>query len=84
MALDAQSTQFNLDDIEAKYQQGLITVSDKLEQMINLVENHITFHLESQSVFDDDKLSSYERAEKLLRQLHRIERYKNKLDLFVK
>jgi len=82
--LDAQAIQFKLDEIESKYQNGLITITEKLYQMIDLVESHITSHLESQSVYKDDFLSSYERAEKQLRQLNRIDRFKNKLDLFVK
>ena len=83
MALDAQSTQIKLDDIESKYQQGLITVTDKLNQMIDSIEYHITAHLSSQSDYNDRLISSYERAEKQLRQLNRIERFKNKLDLHV-
>ena len=82
--LDAQATQFILDDIEAKYQQGLITITEKLEQMIGEVECHIINHKESQSVYKDDYLNSYDKAEKMLRQLSRIERFKNKLDLFVR
>ena len=84
MALDAHCVQFILDDIESQYQNGLITIIEKLEKMIGEIDNHIFNHNDSQIVYNDIKLNSYERAEKMLRQLHRIDRFKNKLDLFVK
>jgi len=82
--LDEQCVQFILDGIQSQYQQGLMTTIEKLEKMIGEVDSHICNHTDSQSVYADDKLSSFERAEKMLRQLQRIERFKDKLDLFVR
>jgi hypothetical protein len=82
--LDAQGVQIILDDIEAQYQNGLITIIEKLEKMLGEIDCHIFNHIDRQSIYADDKLSSFTRAEKMLRQLHRIERFKNKLDLFVR
>ncbi len=82
MALDAQGIQNELDAIEAQYQAGLIMVTEKLEAMIDLVEAHINSHIAGIPTWNP-MLSSYDKAERQYRLLKRIERFKNRLELFV-
>ena len=85
MSLDAQAVQLILNNIEAQYQNGLIDITQKLKKMIGEVELHISNNKDnSLSMYSDKELSSYEKAEKMLRYLERIECFKNKLDLFVR
>lgn len=85
MLLDAQAVQLILNDIEAQYQNGLIDITQKLKKMIGEVELCISNNKNnSLSMYSDKELSSYEKAEKMLRYLERIECFKNKLDLFVR
>ena len=83
MALDAQGIQNELDAIEAQYQAGLIMVTEKLEAMIDLVESHINSHIAGIPTWNQTMLSSYDKAERQYRLLKRIERFKNRLELFV-
>lgn len=83
MALDAQATQIELDAIETQYQAGLVNVTEKLERMIELVEAHINDHIASIPSYDHKMLSSYDTAATQYRLLKRIERFKDRLELFV-
>ena len=85
MSLDAQAVQLILNDIEVQYQTGQMDITQKLKKMIGEVECHISDNKDnSLSMYSDKELSSYEKAEKMLRYLERIECFKNTLDLFVR
>jgi hypothetical protein len=82
--LDQTVVQMQLDEINNKYSSGLITLAEKLVDMITVVDVHTATHrLEAKELTSFSVSSQYDKAQELLRQIRRCERFEKRLDLHI-
>jgi hypothetical protein len=79
--LDAKLIQSALDEIQKSYANGMVTQFDKLHQMIDLIDAHVNLYKKERNL--DDITNQYDKAEGLLRQMNRVDRFLLKLNLYV-
>jgi len=82
--LDAKTVQGKLDEINEDYAKGLISLAEKLFDMIVVVEVHVNIHVEHGKQMDCmPDMNQYQKAKKLLRQLSRVEDFEAQLNFYI-
>lgn len=84
--LDKQEVQAQLDEIESQYSLGLVNEIEKLDAMIDAINAHTEAHMASYWAEwrENPQYSQYRLAGYLVRQLKRVEKFKDRLDLHLR